>query len=483
MSRPDELPSRPTIDIAQIIEARGLGWSAARLVLVCWLVTFFDGYDMNIIGQAALYLGPAFHFDKHMLGYIFGAGTAGLLFGGFVFGFIADRIGRRESVILATALFGVLTLALALATHYSHFVVLRFVNGIALGGAIPLTWALGTEYVATRYRATMVTLIMLGYGLGVFAGGPISVVLIPRFGWASVFIFGGAASLLAALILTFALPESLRFLASSGRRPDLLAAAIRRLAPEQDIPDSARFVLADETPSPGSEPKVAAPRSGKPGRMTTPLVWVWRNVAVLFGGELGRITPLLWIGYIASSMTTFFLTSWGPIVFAALGFTHKAAALVTSYNSLGGMLGGLILMRFTDRIGVITLALFPLIAVPLLLIAGFGSMTQTAFVALVLLLSVFLAGSHFGITSITGLFYPTAYRGRGTGWASSMGKIGSTAGPIIGGIVLSSKLPTQQVFAAMAICPAVLCACMLAIGLLQRRAHRGAAVVLAAPNA
>ncbi|HTX23593.1 MAG TPA: MFS transporter [Steroidobacteraceae bacterium] len=457
MSRPDELPSRATIDIAQIVEARGLGSSAARLVLVCWLVTFFDGYDMNIIGQAAPYLAPAFHLDKLMLGNIFGAGTAGLLLGGFTFGSIADRIGRRETVILATALFGALTLALALATRYSHFIVLRFMSGIALGGAIPLTWALGTEYVASRYRATMVTLIMLGYGLGVFAAGPISVVLIPRCGLASVFIFGGASSLLAALVLIYALPESLRFLASSGRRPDLLVAAIRRLAPGREIPATARFVLSDETASSVSP----------------------RHVRVLFSGDLARITPLLWLGYIASSMTTFFLTSWGPIVFGALGFTRNAAALFSSSNSLGGMLGGLALMRFTDRTGVITLALFPLISVPLLLAAGFGSMSQTAFVALMLLLSVFLAGSHFGITSITGLFYPTACRGLGTGWASSVGKIGSTAGPIIGGIVLSSSLPTQQTFAVMAVCPAVLCVCMLAIGLLQRRARRDSAMDLA----
>ena len=440
-----------------MIEARGLGWPAARLVLVCWLVTFFDGYDMNVIGFAAPYLAPAFHLDKHMLGYIFAAGTAGLLLGGFAFGFIADRIGRRATLILTTAIFGVLTLAVAFATRYSHFVALRFANGIALGGAIPLTWALGTEYVGTRYRATMVTLIMLGYGLGVIAAGPISVALIPRFGWGAVFIFGGAASLLAAVVLVVALPESLRFLAANGRRRERLAAAVRRLAPERDIPVTARFVLSDEAPASLSA----------------------RNVAALFNGELARITPLLWLGYIASSMTTFFLTSWGPIVFEALGFTRTSAAFVSSSNSLGGMLGGLLLMRFTDRVGVITLAVFPVIAVPLLLVAGLGSMSQSAFVALMLLLSVFLAGSHFGITSITGLFYPTAYRGLGTGWASSMGKIGSTLGPIIGGMILSSALPTQETFAVMAVCPAVLCACMFAIGMVQRRAQRDSAMALA----
>jgi MFS transporter, AAHS family, 4-hydroxybenzoate transporter len=456
LTRADELPSRPAIDVAQIIEARGLGWSAARLVLVCWLVTFFDGYDMSVISFAAPYLAPVFHLGTPMLRNIFTAGSLGLLAGGFLFGFIADRIGRRATIILATALFGALTLGLTFATGYRDFVVLRFASGIALNGAIPLTWALGTEHVGTRYRATMVTLIMLGYGLGVASAGPISVALIPRFGWASVFVFGGAAALLAALILIATLPESLRFLASSGRRPDVLARAVRRLAPGRDIPLTARFVLSDESPG------VVSPR----------------NPAALFSGELARITPLLWIGYIASSMTTFFLTSWGPIVFEALGFSRHSAALVASSNSLGGMLGGLALMRFTDRVGVVSLSAFPFIAVPLLVIAGFATMSQTTFVVLVIVISIFLAGSHFGVTSIPGLFYPTAYRGLGTGWASSMGKIGSALGPYIGGIILASSLPKQETFAVMAVCPAVLCACMLALGLLQRRAQRNSATTL-----
>lgn len=445
------------IDVASIIEARPFGWSAARLVLVSWLVTFFDGYDMNVFAFAAPYLGPAYHLDKFVVGLVSSAGLAGTLFGGIVFGFLGDRIGRRAAIIAATAAFGALTLALVLAPNYVAFMVLRFFAGIALGGAIPLTWALGTEYVPVRHRATAVTLIMLGYGFGVSAGGPISIALIPRFGWMSVFAFGGIASLIAAAVLAAALPESLRFLATTGRSPERLARALRRLAPERAVPSGARFVLSDE-------------RRGPQERA--------RTVSALFEGRLRYVTPLLWAGYIASSMTTFFLAQWGPTVYEGLGFSRQSAAWVTSGNSLAGSTGGVLLMRLTDRFGVASVALFPAIAVPLLMAAAFAHVTQTSFIALFLILGVFLAGSHFGVTSVAGLFYPTAHRALGAGWASSMAKIGSIAGPFIGGIVLSSRLPLQHVFAVMAVCPAILCACMLGIAAVERRARRAAPAVV-----
>ncbi len=467
--------SHPTIDVAEIIESRALGRSAVRLVLACWLVTFFDGYDMNVIAFAAPYFAPAYHLNKVMLGHIFSAALAGTLLGGFLFGGLGDRIGRRAAIIAATASFGALTLALSLATGYWSFIALRFAAGLALGGAIPLTWALGTEYVGTRYRATMVTLIMLGYGFGVSTAGPISVFLIPRFGWLAVFAFGGATSIVASLLLLAVLPESLRFLAASGRRPAVLARAVRRLAPEREVPITARFVLSDETPSATESNRPAGPLGGgAPVSLLARLRESARNVSALFDGELRWITPLLWTGYIVSSMTTFFLTSWGPIVYEGLGFSRSSAAWVTSGNSFAGMLGGLAVMRFTDRNGVVSLAVLALIAVPLLIVAGFAPLSEAPFIVLLLLLSVFLSGSHFGITSITGIFYPTAYRGLGTGWASSVAKFGSIAGPLIGGFILSSSLPLRQTFAVMAICPAALSACMLAIGLMQRSAARAA---------
>jgi AAHS family 4-hydroxybenzoate transporter-like MFS transporter len=448
---PGETPSASAppaiVDVGDIIERQKIGGYILRMMGVAWLVTFFDGFDQNVVAFAAPYLIEQLGFSDSMMSHVFGSGIAGSLIGGFLFGFAGDRIGRRGAIILCSAMFGSLTICLAFVTDYSLFIAIRFANGLALGGAIPLIWALSIEYVPRRFRATAVTLIMLGYGLGVAVSGPLSVQLIPRFGWPSVFIFGGGASLLSVALLYFALPESLRFLATKSNRGDAINRIVRRLAPEKADRPNTKYVLSGQEPTTHTE----------------------RGPSALFRGPLRLVTPLLWIGYAASSMASYFFTTWGPLVFERIGLSREMSAYGTSLNSFCGAIGGLLLMRFTDRLGAVSLALMPAIAVPLLLIVGFGSLDQTTFVVLMASVMLFLGGSHYGVFSLTGTFYPTTHRALGTGWASGMGKIGSIAAPYLGGWLLASHLPAERTFAVLAICPAVFFACMLTIGVLERR--------------
>ncbi|MBO0711567.1 MAG: MFS transporter [Acetobacteraceae bacterium] len=456
-----------TIDLAASIEGQRLSWFLIQLVLVSWIVTFFDGFDMNVIAFVAPYLSSEFHLDKSMLGNIFSIGLVGTMIGGFAFGWLGDRIGRRPTMILSTALFGGLTLAFALAASYGQLLLLRLLDGIAIGGMLPLCWALNIEYAPTRFRATIVTVIMVGYSMGSSLGGPIAVWLIPRFGWSSVYIFGGAASLLAALLLLAVLPESLRFMVGRNEAPARIARALRRMLPGCAVPAGARFIDSVETER----------RAGA------------RNfrIGLLFKDALRWVTPLFWLAYIASSMTAFFLATWTPLVFEALGFSRTDAAWAVSINSAGGALGGLLLMRFTDNRGPISITAMPLMAVPLLLLAGLADLAHPVFLVLNFFIVLFLIGGHFGLHSTAGLFYPSAYRGNGAGWATSVAKIGSIAGPFVGGLVLSSHLPTRAVFAVLAICPAVFALSIFAVGRIWAHVwHRQtieAAIVTAQPEA
>jgi len=234
-------------------------------------------------------------------------------------------------------------------------------------------------------------------------------------------------------------------LAIRKKRPDLIATYAKRLAPKQAICAADGFVLPGEI---------------RPEKFA---------VSMLFQNELRWITPILWIAYVASSIAVFFRVSWEPSVFQALGFSRSTAALASSANSIGGAIGGLLLMRFTDTRGVIAVAVLPALAVPTLLVMGLARFGGNAFLVLSFLNTMFIVGGHFGIHSIAGIFYPSAYRANGAGWATSIAKIGSILGPLLGGAALSSGVQVKSVYAFLATCPLVVGIGIFIVGRIQQR--------------
>ena len=437
-------------DVSEFIEARGFSRFLIGLILVSWFVTVFDGFDMNVIAYAAPHIAKEFAIDRALMGVVFSVGLVGTMAGGFLFGYVGDSIGRRPAILLAAAIFTVLTFAIATVSTPVQLIVLRFLNGVAVGGMMPVIWALNIEYAPKRFRSTVVTLIMLGYSFGAAIGGPLAIWLVPAFGWRSLFVFGGAMSLVAVAILVLALPESIEFLAIKGRRFDVIARIVRRIDRSRHLSANTQFTAA------------AKAQPGAAGF----------KVARLFEGPLRAVTPLLWLAYIASSMAVFFIANWTPLLAEALGESHEQAAISGSFHSLGGALGGLLLMRFVDTRGAVAITAMPVLALPVLLFAGTAPQGHAMFLAIFFFVGMFIVGAHIGLHSIAGIFYPTAYRSNGAGWATSVAKIGSILGPWIGGLILSSRLPPQHMFWVLAICPLVVAISIFALGRMHGRMLR-----------
>jgi AAHS family 4-hydroxybenzoate transporter-like MFS transporter len=451
-----------SFDVTAALERQKLSGFGLRLVMISWLVTFFDGYDMNVISFTAKRLMAEFHLSTVEYSYVYSSAVVGTILGGFLFGYLGDRMGRRPAIILTTGLFSLFTFGIALAHGFWPLMILRFLDGLALGGAMPLIWALNVEFAPKARRATIITLIMLGYGFGGLVSGPISAYVMPRFDWPGVFVLGAALSGVATLLLIPSLPESLRFLANKGHKPHVIRSILRRMnIAEPDDPVS--FVLTDE-----------APPSAKGFRL-----------AMLFQGKLRWLTPLLWLSYFSSSISTFFVTAWGPSILQYLHFSETSTGWVSSVNSLFGMAGGLLVMRFTDRHGPISIVPLLLAAIPLLLTAGLAPINAIEFLGLLWAISLFMVGSHYGVTSIISGFYPSEIRANGTGWCSGVAKIGSVLGPVIGGLILAPHvLPNVRVsYALLALCPAVYGLAVLSIGLIERRARGAEPIAEPAPAA
>jgi MFS transporter, AAHS family, 4-hydroxybenzoate transporter len=441
----DGVTDQRNIDLTAIVERQKITLFLVRLVALSCLVTFFDGFDTSMMSFVGPDLSASLHLSKYALGKVLASAQFGMIFGGFLFGYLGDRLGRRWAIVLATVFVGFFGLSLTWAQGYSTLLALRCVQGIAMGGLLPLAWALNIEYAPRRFRATLVTVIMLGYSIGSSSAGPLTIWLTPRYGWRSLFVFGGCAALVTAVLLSFFLPESMKFLASKNKRPDLIARYARSLAPGEEIEASDRFFVSGES----------AER-------------VDFRLSMLFRNDLRWITPLLWIAYFTSSIAVFFGATWTPTILGMLGYGRNTSALTASINTLGGALGGLLLMRFTDTRGAISIAALPALAVPILLTMGLSGAGGNAFLVLYFLATTLQVGAHYGVTSIAGIFYPSAYRSNGAGWATTIAKMGSALGPVLGGVALSSHLPTKSVFALLAICPFVVGLGVAFIGRLER---------------
>lgn len=433
-------------DVAAFLEARKLNPFTIRLIVISWLITFFDGLDMMMISYTAPYMAEDLLLSRPQLGNIFSCGLLGMMLGGFFFAYLGDRLGRRNTIIFSTFSFGILTAATAFAGNYTQLLTLRFLDGFAIGGMLPLCWALNIEYAPKRNRSTIITIIMMGYSMGAALAGPLTNLVAPRYGWPGVFVVGGAGTLVSAFLLLIMLPESIRFLVSKQMKREQVVRLLYKLAPNVSLPSLPRFYLGDE-----------------------PIIEENFHIRQLFSHRLALLTPLLWLAYIASTLSVYLMANWGPIVLEAVNIARHTAATASAIGSVAGAIAGLCLMRFTDRFGPYAVAFLPVLATLSLLFIGLKPLPEVVFLWMSVIASALVSGAHFGIISIAGIFYPSAIRANGAGWATSIAKFGGIAGPILGGLFLASDAPVIHIFAFLAICPIILAVCAFAMGLVARK--------------
>jgi len=415
--------STQTCDVSALVEKQTLGGFAFGLIAWCFLIVLIDGYDQVAVAYSAPALIRAWHITAVGFGRVFGVGLFGVLVGSLLLGFCGDRFGRRRTIIYGTLFFGVLTLACARANSLEELTVLRFLAGIGMGGVVPNTVALVSEYAPKARRATWITLMFSGFSIGAGGGGAVASWLLPKFGWPVIFVVGGAAAVAVGLASFALLPESIRFLILNQRDKRQIARLARRLgAPQTQTADAqVRYVLDDET------------------------VTRRASIVALFGDELRMITPLLWIVFVLNSLALHFLQNWLPILFSMSNLEPGRAAQVAMMFPVGGTVGALALSRYVDRYGMAVVLSLAVLGCPLAASLGMTMPVALLFAA-VFASGVCVIGTQFGLYAVAGMVYPTTLRSAGVGTAIGVGKLGSVAGSLLGGVLLPMHLPLGKLF-------------------------------------
>src|SRR5438128_5549523 len=220
-----------TVNVQEVIDSRKLSGFQVKVVALCALIVLIDGFDTQAIGYVAPAIIRSWQVNRAALTPVFSAGLFGLMLGALAFGPVADRFGRKPVLIFCTLFFGVMSLLTATADSVQSLIVLRFITGLGLGGAMPNAIALTTEYAPKRIRATTIMIMFCGFSLGAALGGVAAASLISHFGWKSVFVLGGIVPCLAFPFLAALLPESIRYwwcrASEANASPPSCAASIR----------------------------------------------------------------------------------------------------------------------------------------------------------------------------------------------------------------------------------------------------------------
>jgi AAHS family 4-hydroxybenzoate transporter-like MFS transporter len=426
------------VDVAEFIDRQPVGGFQIGLLLTCAAVLFLDGFDTQAIGYVAPALAKEWGLTKATLGPVFSAGLFGLMIGALVFGPLADRIGRRKIIIFSTLAFGLGTLATAFIQDVSTLLAIRFLTGLGLGGAMPNAVAMTSEFSPHRRRATMVMIMFCGFSVGAALGGLLAAALIPQFGWRSVFIVGGVGPLLLVPILALRLPESVRFLALTGRANERVAQLLGRINPKADLAPGTQFVVHE------------------PGLAGIPVLHLFRDGRTL-------ATLLLWVVFFMSLLDLYFLSNWLPTVLNDLGASVSAAAVIGSMLQVGGVVGVFTLGSVIDRFSFRALTLVYFMAV-----FAIGAIGQLGHSELFVTMAIFAAGfcivgGQTAANALAAALYPTSVRSTGVGWALGIGRVGSIVGPLVGGALLTMKWSTASVFicaAGAALCAALAAFCL-----------------------
>ncbi len=410
------------IDVGAVIDREKPGrfhWFAFAL---CTALLIFDGFDSQAAGYVAPALARDWHLNKAVLGPFFSIGSFGFVLGAMGFGVFADRYGRRAALIGCVLFFGIFSLATAWASTVPELFVLRFLAGFGIGGAMPNGIALISEYFPARQRATMMMLGGSGYALGSALSGLVGALVVPHYGWQSLFIIGGVAPLVLLLVWVPFLPESIRFLVQRQADATRIAAMLRRMYPKLDIPTDARFVMAEER---------------KPGFTVGHLFREGRAVATL----------LLWLGVFCNLMVLAFLLNWLPTLATGAGMEMSQALAATAMFSTGGVFGTMLLGKPMDKFGPqrTLAAVLLFVAIP---IASVGAVAGDFWpmAAVIFVIGFVVAGSNAGGTAVAGLLYPTYIRSTGVGWALGVGRSAAFIAPMIGSLFIALGLSITTMF-------------------------------------
>ena len=264
-----------------------------RALLLAFMAAVIEGFDLQAAGVAVPKLAPAFGLTPQQIGLFFSSATVGLIFGALAGGRVADAWGRRSGLVLSLVTFGIFSAATAYVTSFEQLVVMRFLTGVGLGGALPNLVNIAAESTDPSRRGRAVSIMYAGVPLGGAVASGVAILGLHGGDWHSIFLVGGIM-------------------------PLLVAPAIHILLPPLGV------VKSEAKSTSGALSRILAPQT-----LLT--------------------TVALWVSFFLGLLVVYLLLNWMPQLLVSRGLAREEASFVQILFNLGGAAGSLVGGRMLDQ--------------------------------------------------------------------------------------------------------------------------------------
>jgi putative MFS transporter len=396
----------------------------ARIVMGS--ATFFDAFDALSLAFVLPVLIGLWKITPGQVGLLIAAGYLGQVVGALFFGWLAERIGRVRSAGITIGLMSVMSIGCALAGNFNMLFLARFIQGIGVGGEVPVAATYINELSQAKGRGRFFLLYELIFPIGLLGAAQAGAFVVPRFGWEYMFLLGGIPGL-AICLLVLRLPESPRWLIGRGRyaEAERIIASVEASSPGRHL-------------DPATQPDACAARTAELARtLQGKRKGSWKE---LFSSVYRTRTFVVWALWASAYFVANGINNWLPSLYKTVYHLPLQEALhMASLSNVLSTCAVVCCALLIDRTGRRRWAIGSFILAGLLLLGLVTIGTDSATHVMILGSAAYAV---MGTTTVmlylyTPEIYPTRIRAIGTGLATSWLRAASATAPALVGLVLA----------------------------------------------
>lgn len=408
------MASTATADPRVLIDDTPMGTRQWIVVILMIMLNALDGFDVLSSAFAAPGISEEWGIPRSELGIVLSAELVGMGFGSVLLGGMADRYGRKLTMLACLVLMAVGMWLAHSASAVTPLTIWRFLTGIGIGGMLAATNAVVAESTSKSSRSIAMALYVIGYPLGGVLGGfAAQQWLLVDYDWRAVFLFGAVVTAAMIPLVMLLVPETPAFYAS--RRPDDAVEKINRSL------KAFGKQLIDALPQ-------LSPTAPKP-----------KVSDILTNPRLRPVTLMLAFGYMFHTITFYYILKWAVQIVADSGFSQPEAASVLTFANIGGAIGGF-LFGFLMKRWSIKGPTVVILACGVAAVAAFGIGHDTlwGWRGAAIMAMFFTNAAIVGFYAAFALGFPAYARATGTGFVLGVGRFGAAGSPIIAGFLFKA---------------------------------------------